>query len=65
MAIRPVHINALLAFLGDHRPGTALIGVAKLGNPKLKFEIEAIVAVQAETRIEAGKVQRDLADGLA
>ena len=46
VSIRPVHINALLKFLDGHRPGTALIGVAKLGNPKLKFEIEAIAAVK-------------------
>ncbi|KAL1847647.1 hypothetical protein VTK73DRAFT_10306 [Phialemonium thermophilum] len=46
VSIRPVHINALLKFLDGHRPGTALIGVARLGNPKLKFEIEAIAAVK-------------------
>ncbi|OAA60331.1 Endoribonuclease L-PSP/chorismate mutase-like protein [Niveomyces insectorum RCEF 264] len=50
VSIRPVHINALLKFLDGHRPGTALIGVAKLGNPKLKFEIEAIAAVKGGTR---------------
>lgn len=46
VSIRMVHINALTKFLEGHRPGTALIGVAKLGNPKLKFEIEAVAAVK-------------------
>ncbi|KAJ9503787.1 hypothetical protein H2202_000926 [Exophiala xenobiotica] len=49
-----VHINALLTFLDGHRPGTALIGVAKLGNPKLKFEIEAIAALKSATALQAG-----------
>ena len=44
-----VHINALTKFLDGHRPATALIGVAKLGNPKLKFEIEAVAAVKPGT----------------
>ncbi|KAK5195210.1 hypothetical protein LTR96_002788 [Exophiala xenobiotica] len=54
ISIRPVHINALLTFLDGHRPGTALIGVAKLGNPKLKFEIEAIAALKSATALQAG-----------
>jgi hypothetical protein len=49
VSIRMVHINALTKFLEGHRPGTALIGVAKLGNPKLKFEIEAVAAVKPPT----------------
>jgi enamine deaminase RidA (YjgF/YER057c/UK114 family) len=49
-----VHINALLNFLDGHRPGTALIGVAKLGNPKLKFEIEAIAALKSATALQVG-----------
>ncbi|KIW61876.1 hypothetical protein PV05_01947 [Exophiala xenobiotica] len=53
ISIRPVHINALLNFLDGHQPGTALIGVAKLGNPKLKFEIEAIAALKFATGPQA------------
>jgi len=41
-----VHVNALTKFLDGHRPGTALVPVPKLGNPKLKFEIEAVAAVK-------------------
>jgi hypothetical protein len=49
ISTRMVHINALANFLEGHRPGTALVGVAKLGNPKLKFEIEAVAAVEPLT----------------
>ncbi|KAL7783081.1 YjgF-like protein [Trichoderma ceciliae] len=46
VSIRSVHINALESFLNGHKPATALIGVAKLATPKLKFEIEAIVVIK-------------------
>lgn len=54
ISIRPVHINALTKFLKGSRPGTALIGVAKLGNPKLKFEIEAIAAIKPGSGAASG-----------
>ena len=48
---RLVHINALQKFLGGHKPATALVGVAKLAHPILKFEIEAVAAIKPQPRL--------------
>ncbi|KAK5209794.1 hypothetical protein LTR72_003570 [Exophiala xenobiotica] len=46
--------QCIAELLGWPPAGTALIGVAKLGNPKLKFEIEAIAALKSATAPQAG-----------
>ncbi|KAH8173609.1 endoribonuclease l-PSP domain-containing protein [Sarocladium implicatum] len=45
---RLVHINALQKLLAGHKPATSLVGVPRLANPKIKFEIEAVAAVKPE-----------------
>ena len=40
---------ALQKFLSGHKPATSLVGVPRLANPKIKFEIEAVAAVMGGT----------------
>ncbi|KUL88902.1 hypothetical protein ZTR_03424 [Talaromyces verruculosus] len=47
---RMIHINALQKFLDGHKPVTTLVGVTKLANPALKFEIEAVAVIKPRSR---------------